>query len=196
MNTPPRKESETGLYAPVWRKINQLIDYLREVQVAHGRNVRVTRTLNGTLLLGEAKNTTTDANPPVRRFRVKEIGYDVIIGNEIGADGSVSTQDTRIAKPFNLRQTGWIGAPVNYPLEDYPGAPASLVVRYSYSSPVYRVASVTTSRGTTQEHQIIVPRYVPQFSQVFAVPVENGTGVDDAKLVDLNADGRAWAKAL
>ena len=55
MNTPPRKESETGLYAPVWRKINQMLDYMREISVVNGRDVRVSRTMNGTLLLGSAK---------------------------------------------------------------------------------------------------------------------------------------------
>lgn len=60
MNTPPRKETESGLYAPVWRKINQLIDYMREISVVHGRNVRVTKTMNGTLLLGDAQAGSTN----------------------------------------------------------------------------------------------------------------------------------------
>ena len=65
MNTPPRKESETGLYAPVWRKINQLIDYMREISVVNGRDVRVSRTMNGTLLLGSGtgKGKTETGTP-------------------------------------------------------------------------------------------------------------------------------------
>ena len=68
MNTPPRKESETGLYAPVWRKINQMIDYMREISVVNGRDVRVSRTMNGTLLLGSGtgKGKTETGTPSWR----------------------------------------------------------------------------------------------------------------------------------
>lgn len=185
------------MFAPVWREFNRLIDFMREVQVSHGRNVRVTRTMNGTTLVGESKQEeAAEPSPPVKRYRVKSVGDDTIVANEISSAGTVSTVDTRIAKPFNLRSQGWNGVTITYPLEDYPTAPQSLAVRYAYQSSVYRIASVTTTAGTTQEHQIIVPRYVPLFSEILVAEPENGTGVADTTLIDLNADGRAWAKAL
>jgi hypothetical protein len=64
VNTPPRKESETGLYAPVWRKINQMLDYMREISVVNGRDVRVSRTMNGTMLLGSAKGKASETETP------------------------------------------------------------------------------------------------------------------------------------
>lgn len=64
MNTPPRKQTESGLYAPVWREFNKLIDYVREISITGSRNVRVSRSLNGTTLVGELKTTneTTGLN--------------------------------------------------------------------------------------------------------------------------------------
>lgn len=187
------------MYAPVWRKINQILDYLREIQVAHGRNVRVTRTMNGTLLLGEAQaQEAPPPSPPVTRYRVKNflLSGDVLVCNRMNEDGSVVTEETLIARPFNLRQSDWNNQLISYQTEGYPEAPTNVTVRYVFQNPVYRIARIETSTGSTDEHQIVVPRYIANFSVIYAAEPENGTGLSNATLVDLNVDGRGWARAL
>lgn len=196
MNNPPRKQAEKGMFAPVWREFNRMIDFMREIQVSHGRNVRVNRTMNGTMLLGESKQETAKPSPPVKRYRVKSVGDDTIVANEILSGGGVSATDTTIAKPFNLRSTGWNGQSVNYAPPGYPGNPGLVTVGYSYQEANYRIATITTELGTTTEHQVITPYYLPGISQIMAAEPENGTGVEDTTLVDMNSDGRAWARAV
>jgi hypothetical protein len=52
-------------------------------------------------------------------------------------------------------------------------------------------------QGSNTESQVIVPSYVANHDEIFAVPVPH-TGVMESgrelTLMDLNIDGRAWAK--
>lgn len=195
MNTPPRKESETGLYAPVWRKINQMIDYMREISVVNGRDVRVSRTMNGTLLLGNSIETVVQQSAGViKQFRVKSQSYDYNVCREF--DGTTEgTTDVRVAKNPNLRRTGWDGTTVAYALEAYPGAPStSMAITYSYIAPTYRTASVVAGAAVSVEHEVIVPRYIDNVSVIFASQSENGTGVTDADWIELSP--RAWARVV
>lgn len=189
----PPDELRDGSRGANW--LNKLLAFVKSTRLVEGVGYELNQTTRGvSLVIRPGKGGKGSST--LKRYRVKEVGNDVIVANAIASDGSVSTADTRIAKPFNLRSQGWNGVTITYPLEDYPTAPQSLAVRYAYQSSVYRIASVTTTAGTTQEHQIIVPRYVPLFSEILVAEPENGTGVADTTLIDLNADGRAWAKAL
>ncbi|MDL5052175.1 hypothetical protein QQ056_01135 [Oscillatoria laete-virens NRMC-F 0139] len=88
-----------------------------------------------------------------------------------------STIEEKVAKPFLLR--------------------ASITTRsgivYTFTNPSTR----TASQGGNTETQVIVPSYVANHDEIFAMPVPH-TGVMESgrelTLMDLNVDGRAWAK--
>lgn len=193
MNTPPRKESETGLYAPVWRKINQMLDYMREISIVNGRDVRVSRTMNGTLLLGTAKGKEATA-ATTSRYRVEEVQNDIIVCKKVEGN-TVSEDITLIAKPFNLRKTGWDGQTVTYTLDSYPESQGTASIKYEFKTPTYRIAKTVTSAGSTDEHQVITPHYIPGKSIILASEIENETGISGGiTFQDLNDNGRAWAR--
>ncbi len=92
-------------------------------------------------------------------------------------DGAVQgTIDIAVAKPYLVRTlASWNS------------------ITYSYSDPQTRVAT----SGSDTEDQVLVPAYV--VGDIIYVQVVNWTGVNDAtpseiKLLDVNADARAWAK--
>lgn len=194
MNTPPRKEQESGLYAPVWRKINQMIDYMREISVVNGRDIRMSRTMNGTMLLGTAKGEgAPPADATISRYRVESVQNDYLVCKKVEGS-SVSSEETLIAKPFNLRRTGWHGVTMTYTDEAYPDSPGNVSLTYQFQSATYRIAQVVTSAGTTNEHQVITPHYLAGVSIIKAMEIENGTGVTDVTMEEINDSARAWAR--
>jgi len=66
-------------------------------------------------------------------------------------------------------------------------------ITYSYSSAFAR----TATQGASTESQVIVPSFVIGTDEIFVAQVAS-TGVSvsgtELKLIDINADGRAWAK--
>jgi hypothetical protein len=127
----------------------------------------------------------------VKQFRVKSVQNDHLVCREF--DGTTEgLVDVLVTKPFDLRRTGWHGQAVVYVLEPFPASPGTLTITYSFVSPVYRIATATNG---VVEHQIIIPRYLPNRSIVFACKSENGTGVSGVEWIDLNDEGRAWSEA-
>ncbi|MDL5055722.1 hypothetical protein QQ056_19520 [Oscillatoria laete-virens NRMC-F 0139] len=88
-----------------------------------------------------------------------------------------STILEKVAKPFLLRSS----------ITTRNG------ISYSFSNPFTRIAT----QGSNTETQVIVPSYVANHDEIFAVPVTH-TGVTESgrelTLMDINVDGRAWAK--
>jgi hypothetical protein len=66
-------------------------------------------------------------------------------------------------------------------------------VTVTYTYPLADNVSRTATITTTSEDQVIVPRYLVN-DLIFAVESSSGTGVSGKTLIDLNVDGRAWAK--
>lgn len=115
----------------------------------------------------------------VQMYRVKSVQGDYLTCRTW--DGTTEGgSDVYVAKSYKLRTS--IGSAV------IDGVP----VTYSYPSNVERTATISTSN----ESQVIVPRYLP--NDIIFVASANATGVSVSgtplKLIDLNADGRAWAK--
>jgi len=180
----PRKQRESGIFKEVWRAHNSLLDFVREIapmpSTSHG--VSIDRKSNGTSFKVSPSAKSTPGGQVVR-FRVISVQNDYLVCTNLETN-----EQTNVAKPFNLRFTGWSGASVSYALEPYPSAPASpMVVSYLHITPEYRQASV----GTYTEHQVIRPQYVPEFSEIFAAACED-TGVSGCDWVDVNDGGRAW----
>lgn len=190
-----RKMPERGLFGPVWVEYNRMVDHIREMSVVGGRNIRLTRTLNGSLILAEAVKKGAPGDPGVvKQYRVKEVFDDYLRCREF--DGTTEdANDVQVAKPFNLRRTGWHGVSVLYTLETYPGSPGTMTISYDYVSAVYRKATVSSGGGSLIEHQVIRPIYVPDRSVIFATQSENGTGTAQ-EWIDANFDGRAWARVI
>lgn len=180
MRSAPRKQRETGFFREVWKAYNDLVDYCRETAVTSGRGVVVTRTANGTLLSASA---IAGNDVEIKQFRLKSVQDDYLVCRTW--DGTTEGEtDYNVAKPYDLRRTGWHGVTVTYSLESILGASAS--VSYFYQTGTYRIANGT-------EHQGIRPFYVPDKTVIYAVKADH-TGVEDAPdWIDLNTDARAWA---
>lgn len=189
----PPDELRDGSRGAGW--LNKLRAWCLSTRLVEGIGYRLNQTSRGVSLeILPGKGGTSAAT--VKRYRVKSVGDDTLVANEILGGGSISSADTVIAKPFNLRRTGWHGEEVIYSAPAYPGSPGAVTVGYSYQSGIYRIATVNTSLGTTTEHQVITPYYLPGASEIVVGEPESGTGVDDTTLMDMNGDGRAWARAV
>jgi hypothetical protein len=187
MRSAPKKRRESGALKEVWQAFNELVDFTRETapMPSIGSGVTVTRTSNGTLY--KVSPCDTVAASPVNRYLVTSVANDHLVCR-LMSGSSTTGEDVLIAKPNDLRRTGWHGQIVQYTIET---TGLTRNVSYSFVSAVYR----TATSGTTVENQVIRPPYVANRSVIFAVESDNGTGVDLAPdLIDLNTDGRAFAK--
>lgn len=189
MQSSPPKKRESGALKEVWQAYNSLLEYTRSIAVMQSgnRGVRVSRTSNGTLLSVEIAPGEEAVAGEVVRMRVDTIFDDYLSCTRLDDNSSIA-----VAKPFNLRRTGWHGQTITYTLEGYPGAPATIDVVYDYISSTYRTAAV----GAYTEHQVIRPQYKTGFSHIFAAQCENSGVSSASEWIDLNADGRAWTMVL
>lgn len=189
MRSAPRKQRETGVFKEVWKAINDLIDYAREIspQQSMSQGVIVDRKSNGTgfkIIPSEVGESGL-----VKQFRVQSQEDDYLVCKEF--DGTTEGETVNVAKPHGLRVSGWNGQFVIYTLEAPLGG-APLSVTYTKVTASHRTSFTAPN---TSEHQAIRPFYVNGQTVIFASRSENGTGVSDAPdWIDLNTDGRAYAK--
>jgi hypothetical protein len=119
---------------------------------------------------------------PISTWRFKEMSTDYIICRSWDGTTEGST-DVKIAKApelrFSITSEVIDGDTVNYDGYDLDAQTRN------------------ASDGTTTETQVIVPRYLPDVTIIFACRA-NSLGKDDDDnpigLLDLNVAGRAWAK--
>jgi hypothetical protein len=117
---------------------------------------------------------------PIVQARLVSVGNDTL--QVVTWDGTTEGADEiTVAKPFLLRRTPFDG-------ETWNG------VDYTYTSATER----SGDDGTNTEDQVVIPPYVAD-DVVYIVRVFGGTDtVDGASApvawLDLNVDGRAWAK--
>lgn len=113
-------------------------------------------------------------------FTLVSVANDTLTATPIG--GTSPSDDLTIAKPYLLRYTPFHTVAYNG-------------ITYTYSSATARQGD----DGAATEDQIIVPPYVVG-DEIIAMAVDgadlndNGTTLDDVKWMDINVDGRAWAK--
>lgn len=130
----------------------------------------------------------------LQRFRLKSISANVLVCRTW--DGSTEgTTDIMVSRPTKLRGN------IQYELID------NRLITYAYSSNTERVASAT---GMTSEQQNIVPRYLIPYTvntptgiiihpgdEIYAAQFETAlfeAGGIPVYFIDVNVDGRAWAK--
>jgi len=179
----PRFNAREGLSGISASAMNRLVDVLEN---AERRLVEVERrTLPDTELRRPLFG--------VRRFVVdKPTEYPDTIG-VIEVEGA--TELTHVAKPYLLRRTPFHG-------KTRDG------IEYSYTATTKRTAKKTVAGNpptVTTESQIIVPKYVKgdvvyAMGRIFGPKDEfrsstTGTEVVQTRWLDLNVDGRYWAKA-
>lgn len=182
LNHYTRLQGQSGLE----RRLDAIREDLHKLRICESSTVKVEQTTRGQILT--VRKTSSAAGSSVTQYRLKSVQNDYLVCRLF--DGTTEgDDDVSIAKPFELRYTGWHGVTITYPLESVIGT--SQAVTYSYQTSTYRIANTT-------EHQGIRPIYVPNQSIIYAASVTNGTGVSDTtgeiSLIDLNVAGRAWAK--
>lgn len=194
MNLPPRKIAERGLFRPVWVEFNRVLDYMREISIQTGRNISHTRTLNGTLLVAEPVASSADGE--VRQYLLKSIENDFYTCRTWNGT-TEGTSDIFIARPFGHRYTNFHGRSIAFSSDG-----DSFTADYSYTSATKRTKTV----AGVAEIQVLVPYFKDDFDVIYAVRVKEAITVGAAftpltdpndvpiRLLDLNVEGRAWAK--
>jgi hypothetical protein len=137
------------------------------------------RVPNGTLTAVSA-GIVSMAFSGVQMYRYKSQSGDYVVCRTW--DGTTEGgSDVNIAKPMKLRNS------ITSAVID------AVTVTYSYPTTVTRVATISA----TTENQVIVPRYIVN-DLIFAVDSSGGTAISGTlqDKIDMNVDGRAWAKAV
>lgn|SRR5205809_858770 len=184
-----------------WAKLNGWLEEIRDFNLANvpvqSFNTRTTRTSRGTAI---TTNRTSPATEPekIKQYLLIAVHEDHLNCYEMLRDG-YGTELVYIAKPHGLRKSPWDNHTVDgevYEVDDDDSTKR------------------TASTGGATEAQRVVPYYVEGFSVIYAaeigdslnLQVETDPGDPDAippieateeeiTLVDLNVDGRAWARA-
>lgn len=180
---PPRKKQPTGLFGPVWEEFNALLDWARSLPVVAGRGIKVSRTMNGTLISAEFEG---GAGTTLKHFRLKQIGPDWLRCREFDGTNEGAT-DVYIARDPELRRTRFDGQSITYSSDG-----DAFTATFTYSSNTKRTKTVSG----TAETQVIVPYYKVDFTVILAAESENKSGVNDPSgnpiyLVEITQ--RAWA---
>lgn len=189
MNTPPRKQTEAGLYAPVWREFNKLVDYVREISITGGRNVRVNRSMNGTTVVGVPEARQEEAGSQIQRMTIISVSDDYITCQKQDETGTAYGDNILVAKPRHLRVTTWNG--ITFGSWRYNGDSTSRVLTY-VGTPI---------TGGFQTGDTISETLDPSWSgsEIFATEAEGETGVtvNGTRLtyIDLNVDARRYITA-
>jgi len=130
-----------------------------------------------------------DASAPVRQYLFVSEEEDRILCRRL-KDGSTFQDgsdplDVLISKPHTARRSIWEDEEING-------------ISYVYPVEENHSLRIATRVGEDPEknppvYQRWVPPYIPDFSIIYAVEVEDGTEVGATTLIDMNVDGRAWA---
>lgn len=196
MNPVPRKIPERGLYRPVWQEFNRLLDYVREISPMGGRNIRQIRTLNGTMTSSD--EVSGDDGAKIKQLLLKSIENDFYTCRSWNGQTEGSS-DIFVARPFGHRVTNFDGQTIAWSSDG-----DSFSATYAYTSATKRIKTISG----TAETQVLIPYFKSDFDLIYAVTVKqpitirsgggytrlldpNGAPI---KLLDLNVEGRAWAK--
>ena len=122
-----------------------------------------------------SRNTVKQVGFTLNQYKIVSAQDDYLICTKVGDPANTQL---KIAKPYLLRKnpfatSGWNGLTFNY-----------------------TSAQARTANSGATENQVIVPAYVAG-DIIFATIPPGGTGVTSISgivLMDINCDGRAWAK--
>ena len=184
----PEKLVEAGPFARWAVAFNRLREEVRSSRIVRSPDILPSVTALGTSLRvqGAAAQAASSA---VKMFRVITIADDSFVAAESDGVTDSSTQVT-IAKPYKLRRTPFHGMTLAFTF-----GTTAYSIAYAYTAVGYRTATILAPVAQAgSERQAIIPLYRAGADLIFAATSENGTGVTGADWIDLNADGRAWAR--
>lgn len=173
--------------------LNKLLRAAKAHAIVDSHNVRLLESTHGTTLEVQAGGGS-GAN--IRQFRVKTIQNDFYTCREWNGKAE-GTEDISVARPFEHRVSNFNGQSIAYSSDG-----DVFTATYSYASPTKRTKTVSG----TAETQVLVPYFKADFHLIYAVNVSaaltagpSNTAITDPDgdpitLLDLNVDGRAWAK--
>lgn len=172
----------TGTH-PLVNWLNKLEDWLLSDRLVSVVGGKLQQTTTGRVLTIDRNAGGVSAEGvALQMFRVKSI-TETDEGDYVTCrtwDGTnEGATDIPVAKPYKLRKSPW---------HNGSAIIDGVNVSYIYSTNVKRTASVPSGYS---EVQVVVPRYLVN-DVIFAAETE--TGVTDASWLDINADGRAWAR--
>ena len=186
IRTPPRLTANNK--GAVW--LNQLRDCVESSNIVDGVGTRVVETTRGTsinVITGAGTGPAGDGT--LQRGLLNSVEADHYVLDNVGSSGTVV-----VAKPYELQKTPFDGNTIAY--VDENGSSYNASYAYTTGAATLRAVKRTVTVASYVETQTIVPIYKPGFHYVFYGTVANGTGVAAAPdFIDVNADGRAWAKS-
>lgn len=113
----------------------------------------------------------------VQQFVISSVSGDFLVCRSLSGTSS-GTADVNVARPYLLRRTIWSGATRNG-------------VTYTYSG----VQSRDATTGGTAINEKVTPSYqATDVITAISLPI-GGIGNTGLMWVDMNFDGRSWAKA-
>ncbi len=172
------------------RSFNELRDRVIAITIRRVKGAKARETSGGTsITIDEAQATTAGAGESQRALITAVHGdyYDCTIDGE----------PVQVAKPWRLRRNPFNGNSVSFVDEQA----RAYSVGYTYDGAsdddpsVRRTVQITSSgTDTFSETQVVIPRIKTSFDYIDVMTSENGTGVSGIDMIDLNTDGRAWAR--
>jgi hypothetical protein len=163
------------------RKLAALAEDVRKLKVCETQTIKVEQTSRGQMLTAVIKSKPGEgSSTEIKRLRVETVENDTLTCKEW--DGTTLGATVEVARVFQHRYTVFHGKTITY--DD------GTQMSFSFSTPTRR----TKSNGTETETQEITPEYNVGFDEIYAIKMEGITGVDGVSWMDLNLDGRAWAK--
>lgn len=191
MRSPPQRLVEGRDGPPrLVRGINDVREYAISKSILRVNGGRVRETSGGTSITIDEAQVSEGGAGLSQRMLVTAIYGDYYVCS--GPDGAV-----QVAKPWRLRRTPFDGQTISFTDEQSRTYSAA----YTYdgideTTPSVRrsVEIVSAGTATFSESQVVIPRLKVSFDYIDVMESENGTGVSGVDLIDLNTDGRAWAR--
>jgi len=173
--------------------LNKLLRACKSRSVVSSADILVSESTHGTTLSLRSKGGSGSA---IRQFRIKTIQNDFYTCRAWSGT-SEGDDDIYIARPFEHRVSNFNGQSIVYSSDG-----DAFTATYAYTSATKRQKTISG----TAETQVLIPYFKGDFHLIYAVAVSDALTVGASNttltdpnnnpitLLDLNVDGRAWAK--
>ncbi len=184
-------EKGTGRLAQIIRKLRALEEAIRSMTPSHAPGLRTSQTAIGTSRTLELRPSKKGGDGKVSKMRVLAIGQDSWSCKNIE-----TSEEVGVAKPWTLRYSPFHGKTIRFQDED----DVIYTATYDYVTSIKRRVTIAFAGGAEglTETQVINPRITiidPTYVDYIWAAKSEDTGVSGVEWVDINADGRAWARA-